>query len=243
MAPTARTDGDRVRAQERTYFDAGAERVDALPYGSHRVCDALPRLLDLNAVCVHPGHAVPGDILEQLDTLQADRAFRHVELPEPISVPDGWESDRIVHLALRGPAPEPGPDVAEVDRVALHDLRAEWLHEELPQVADTLMAGDDRLFGATPTRAWAVHDGGRPVAMALTVGTGDVQMVEDVYTTPSHRGRGLASQVVRTATAAAFAAGAELVHIPADADARERRLYEGLGYREVAVTTRLTRWL
>src|SRR4051812_15834424 len=99
MAPTTRTDADRGRAQEREYFDAGAERGGALPYGSHRVCDALPRLLDLNAVCVHPGQPLPGDLFTELDRLQGGRAFRHVELPVDHPVPDGWERDRIVHLA------------------------------------------------------------------------------------------------------------------------------------------------
>jgi GNAT superfamily N-acetyltransferase len=200
-------------------------------------------VLDLNAVCVHPGQAVPEDLHAQLDHLQADRRFRHVELPVDVPPPDGWERDRIVHLRYRGPAPERSPAVTEVERDALLDLRTEWLRAELPRVVDVLLASDDRLYAANPTRTFAVLDGGRPVAMALTIGAGDVQMVEDVYTTPSHRGRGLAAQLVRSATAIAIEQGAELVHIPADADGEARRLYERLGYDEVAVTTRLTRWL
>jgi GNAT superfamily N-acetyltransferase len=239
-----KTDEGRIRAHERAFFEAGADRVVELPYARARFRDDLPRHLDLNAVCVTG--AAPGDLLERLDEVQAGRPVRHAELPGDVPAPRGWQQDRLVHLRFAAPAPVPSPDVVEVGRAALTGLRREWLVGEIPHVADVLLAGDEVLFAATPARGFAVlDDDGTPVAMTLLVGggDGDVAMVEDVYTTSAHRGHGHAAALVATAVAAALAGGADLVHVPTAADGRARVLYERLGFEAVATTTRLTRFV
>jgi GNAT superfamily N-acetyltransferase len=186
--------------------------------------------------------APPADLLDQLEALQAGRPIRQAELPGDVPAPDGWQRDRLVHLVFRGPAPEPAPEVTETGRDALRDLRREWIEGEFPHAAAVLLAGDERLFTATPTRGFAVRDAaGTPVSMSLLVGDGDVQLIEDVYTTPAHRGAGHAAALVRTLVAAALAGGAGLVHVPTAADGRARALYERLGFEPVATTTRLTK--
>jgi GNAT superfamily N-acetyltransferase len=56
--------------------------------------------------------------------------------------------------------------------------------------------------------------------------------VEDVTTPTAHRGHGLAGQVVAHAVHAAWAAGAELVWLEADADDWPREWYARMGFVE-----------
>jgi RimJ/RimL family protein N-acetyltransferase len=57
------------------------------------------------------------------------------------------------------------------------------------------------VFAATPTRAFAAFEAGRPVAYALLLeGGGGAGLIEDVYTTPDARGRGLARAATRIFT-------------------------------------------
>ncbi len=236
MPPATTTEGARARAHDAALFERAADRVVTLPFGRARSWDGEPRHRDLNAVRVIG--PPPPDLIARVHEAQADRPQRFVELEgRGHPPPPGWAADVIAHLRFAGAPPEAAPDVQEVGRPALRGLRRQWLLEELPQAADVVAAGDERIFTATPTRGFAVVEDGRPVSMALVVDDGPVQMVEDVYTAPSHRGRGLASAVVRTAVRAALDAGADLVHLPTDDGGPALRLYERLGFEACAHTT------
>jgi len=65
---------------------------------------------------------------------------------------------------------------------------------------------------------------------------GDVGMVEDLFTLPSHRGRGIASAVIAHAVADLRRRGAGPVLIGAHADDEPKRLYAKLGFDPVCVT-------
>jgi GNAT superfamily N-acetyltransferase len=135
-------------------------------------------------------------------------------------------------MAHRGTRPQPDPRVREVDRASLIALRREWLEAEIPrpEIVTQLLEADERLFTRTPTRAFTV-DGD---AMTLLVGEGDVQMVEDVYTTPARRRQGLASALVRTAVAHATA---ELVFLPTALGGDAQRLYASLDFEDITRST------
>ena len=64
-------------------------------------------------------------------------------------------------------------------------------------------------------------------------------MLEDVYTTPEARGRGLAAAAIAAVLHAARAERHELVFVPTDADGRARSLYERLGFEPLAIDHRL----
>ena len=70
----------------------------------------------------------------------------------------------------------------------------------------------------TGARAFCARDGGRPVSMCLLLATDHADEVERVYTTPSHRGRGLAHAVV----AHAAPRGGRPAHVPLHRRPRRR---------------------
>jgi GNAT superfamily N-acetyltransferase len=142
-------------------------------------------------------------------------------------------------MAHRDAPAEPDRRIETADPAHLRALRREWLGVEVPraEITEQILAGDERLFARLPVQALTIEG----VAMALRIGDGPVQMVEDVYTTPSHRRRGLASALVRTAVANAYAAGAELVFLPTEHGGAAARLYGTLGFRELCRMTGLWR--
>ena len=90
----------------------------------------------------------------------------------------------------------------------------------------------------TGARAFCVRDGGRPVAMCMLLSTPHADEVERVYTTPAHRGRGLAYSVV--ARAAQEAAG-RLTFLFTDAHGAAQHLYARLGFHRAWVVYRFSR--
>jgi GNAT superfamily N-acetyltransferase len=151
----------------------------------------------------------------------------------------GWEREVGVLMAHREPPPEPDARVTAVLPADLAALRREWLDTEVPraEIVEQILLGDQRLVERTSTEALTI-DG---EAMTLRLGDGPVQMVEDVYTTPARRRQGLASALVRTAVANAYAAGAELVFLPTAHGGPAARLYARLGFRELCRFTGLWR--
>ena len=111
-----------------------------------------------------------------------------------------------------------------------------WRDEPLLLLVRDAHEADRRLFTATPTRAFATFEQGRPVAYALLIDGGRDGMLEDVYTTPDASGRGLAMGVIAAVLHAARAERHDLVFVPTDADGRARALYERLGFEPLAVS-------
>jgi GNAT superfamily N-acetyltransferase len=94
---------------------------------------------------------------------------------------------------------------------------------------------DRRIFSATPTRAFAAFEQGRPVSYALLLDGGRDGMLEDVYTTPAARGRGLSTATVAAVLHAARAHRHDTVFVPTDAAGSASALYEPLGFARVTV--------
>jgi GNAT superfamily N-acetyltransferase len=90
----------------------------------------------------------------------------------------------------------------------------------------------------TGARAFCAFDGGRPVSMCLLLATPHADEVERVYTTPSHRGRGLAYAVVGRALREA---GDQLTFLFTDAHGAAQHLYARLGFKRAWVVYRFLR--
>jgi GNAT superfamily N-acetyltransferase len=183
------------------------------------------------------------------DELQAELSFRRVTTGDDALaaglVARGWSDEPLLLLGRDGALEPPeAPALAEeVPYGHVRGLRDEWLRSGAwasgeQQIRDAHEA-DRRLFSVTATRAFATFERGRPLAYALLLDGGRDGMLEDVYTTPEARGRGLAIAVIAAVLHAARAERHELVFVPTDADGRARSLYEGLGFEPLAIDHRL----
>ncbi len=179
------------------------------------------------------------------DERMADLPFRRLlasgdALVEAL-VARGWRDEPVLLLGRDGALEPPEAPVLaeEVPYGHVRSLRDEWIRSE-PWAKDERRVGDAReadrrLFAGTPTRAFATFEQGRPLAYALLLDGGRDGMLEDVYTTPEARGRGLATAVVAAVLHAARAERHEIVFVPTDAVGGAGPLYERLGFEPLTV--------
>jgi GNAT superfamily N-acetyltransferase len=238
----------RARAFDAGVFERGAEEVVRLDGATVISTPSLPTVPHLNTVVVHD--ALDADAIEALaGEHHAGIANRRVVVEDEAHGERlaaelqrrGWAAHRLRLLGRGGDEPPPeAPALAEeVPYGQVRGLREEWLRSAPWALGDHLLAeglaGDERLFAGTPTRAFAVFEQGRPLAYALLLDGGRDGALEDVYTTPEARGRGLASAVVAAVLHAARAERHEAVFVPTDADDGASALYERLGFAPLAV--------
>jgi GNAT superfamily N-acetyltransferase len=201
---------------------------------------------------VLPGEADADRVEAVADALQAGLAHRRVAMQDeeagrrvaPELAARGWTVEALLLLGRDGALdPVEGPVRAEeVPYGHVRGLRDEWLRSLDFATSDEVVAeaheADRRIFSATPTRAFAVFEQGRPVSYALLLDGGRDGMLEDVYTTPDARGRGLSTSVIASVLHAARAERHEWVFVPTDADSRARALYERLDFRPAVIQYR-----
>ena len=73
-------------------------------------------------------------------------------------------------------------------------------------------------------------------AASIAPGTGRVGIVEDLYTHPEHRGRGLARALIHHCVADARARGADAVLIGAEVDDTPKAIYAAMGFAPTCIT-------
>ena len=205
---------------------------------------SLPRVPHLHGVVAHvPLEAGEAEALadEHLDGLPIRRLLAAEDgLVEALTA-RGWVDEPVVVLGRDGALEPPEADALaeEVPYGHVRGLRDEWIRSAPwatgeDRVRDAHEA-DRRMLAGTPTRAFATFEQGRPLAYALLVDGGRDGMLEDVYATPSARGRGLATAVIAAVLHAARAERHELVFVPTDALGSAGPLYEHLGFERVTV--------
>jgi len=242
---TTTTDLDRIVAHLCAIEDAVAERTEPLPWGTAVFHKGVPWVREVNSVRVEATHPVrAGDM-----AFAAERRFPAspaVEvLHEPIGAAvapafaaAGWQVSRHLLMALEGPAPAAPVAVEEVEPERIWALRAEWMRAEpwgTAAAVEAMLAWERARAELTGARAFCALDDGRPVSMCLLLATPHADEVERVYTTPSHRGRGLAYAVVARA---AQEAGDQLTFLFTDAHGAAQHLYARLGFRRAWVVYR-----
>ena len=208
----------------------------------------VPWVREVNVVRVETTHGVhAGDIAFAAETrFPAQPAVEVLHEPigtmvAPAFAAAGWQVSRHLLMALEGPAPEVSHAVEEVDPERIWSLRAEWMRTEpwaTDAAVEAMLAWERGRAELTGARAFCVLDDGRPVSMCLLLATPHADEVERVYTTPSHRGRGLAYAVVARA---AQEAGDQLTFLFTDAHGAAQHLYARLGFRRAWVVYRFLR--
>ena len=232
------------RIEERT-----AERLEPTPYGPVLVHTRLNRVHDVNFLrALEPGDASAEELATEADRVQSAAGIGHRRVNvrgdeqgkrlEPQFVKLGWQPQRFVLMVHRRGPDRPGDqDVREVDEPTLRLLWAEAIRSEPHGKDETLVQQileHRRDVGeAIPTRLFAGEADGRLVAHTELYCEDGVGQVENVFTLPDYRGRGLARSLVLHAVAESHAAGNELTFLVADADDWPQRLYERLGFETV----------
>ena len=236
----------RARAFDLALFQRAADKVVHDDIATFFSTPSLPRVPHLHGVVAHgpleagEAEALAGELPDPLPFRRLLAAAGDDALVAALTE-RGWKEEPVLVLARAGDAepPRAGALAEEVPYGHVRGLRDEWIRSEPwakgeQEVRDAHEA-DRRMFAATPTRSFATFEQGRPLAYALLVDGGRDGMLEDVYTTPAARGRGLATAVVAAVLHAARAERHELVFVPTDAVGGAGALYEKLGFEPAAV--------
>jgi GNAT superfamily N-acetyltransferase len=97
------------------------------------------------------------------------------------------------------------------------------------------------MFERTPTRAFSVVEQGLTRAYGLLLDLGDVALVEDVYSSPPVRGRGLGAAIIHRLVFESRAGGHADTVLATPASGTARPLYERLGFTRLGTVHRFLR--
>jgi GNAT superfamily N-acetyltransferase len=243
----------RALAFEEALRERCAERVVPFSFGRAYFNDTFSSVWDLNHLRVErPEGATAQALAAEAERLhgEAGQAHRRVVVPDEqagAALADGfaglgWDVHRFLYMAYRGPGARAGDAglAAEVEAAEVRPLREQvarvepWASEDV--VVQTVLAGTRLVAERGGARHFAVRAGGEVVSAADLYVAGDVAQVEDVVTSPAHRGHGHASAVVARAVEVALAAGAGLVFLVADDVDWPKDLYARLGFEPIGRT-------
>ena len=234
-------------AFEEALRERCAERIEPFEFGRALFNDTFPSVWDLNVLRVDEPQGATVDALEaEAERLQgaAGQGHRRIAVGddeagarlEPGFRGLGWEVDRFVFMAWRGPS-DRGADTAiveEVDAAAQRPLRERvaaaepWADSE--ETVRMVLDSSLLVAEAAGARHFAVREEGEVVSATDLYSDGRTAQVEDVVTSPEHRGRGYASAAVLRAVEEALAGGHDLVFLIADDRDWPKELYAGLGF-------------
>jgi len=236
----------RARAFDLGGFERAADRVHRTARATLFSTPSLPRVPHLHGAVAHVP-LEPDEACALADEAHGDLPFRRL-LPAPgddaladALTARGWQEEPVLLLARHGALEPPTAAVLaeEVPYGHVRALRDEWIRSSEwakgeEEVRDAHEA-DRRMLEGTPTRAFATFERGRPLAYALLLDASPDGMLEDVFTTPEARGRGLASAVCAAVLHAARAERHELVFVATDAVKGAGPLYESLGFERATI--------
>jgi ribosomal protein S18 acetylase RimI-like enzyme len=249
---------DRAIDFMRAIDDACAESLPACP-GGRLLLDSRHALLwSANHLRVE---AAPAPEAAQLDAAAAAHldalGFRMIvvldeaagrALEQPLTAL-GYQPahELLMVLAPAAPAEPPSDAGARVVQVAPATLEESRVAAQAEVGRDAAVGRQlqsrDALIGAVVgVRHLAVLAGDGTIAARVQIYGGDpVAQIENMWTARSHRGRGLARLLMRTAVSEARAAGAELVFLVADASDWPQTFYRRLGFADAGLLPRFLR--
>ena len=197
-----------------------------------------------------------GVVLEQLDIELAHSDWRVIRTdpftPEPFVARlalDGFEErPAVIQMALRGRVrAEAATNLHPVEGVCDWSILARLVADDHGEglrtggaaisrdVTDGIVAG--YRAKAPACRFYLARVDGEPVAYgSFAAGPIGAGIIEDVFTLPSHRGRGIASAMIAAFAERLRDQGCSTVFLGALAGERARHLYAKLGFRPVMLT-------
>lgn len=237
----------RAEAFEEALRERCAGRIVPFRFGRAIFDDTFRSVWDLNVLRVdEPRGATAEALAAEAERLQGGAGHQH----RRVVVGDekagarleagfrglGWEANRFLVMAWSGPG-ERGAGTAiveEVDCEAQRPLRERvaaaepWADSE--ETVRIVLDSSRRVAEAGHARHFAVREDGAVVSAADLYSDGSTAQVEDVVTSPEHRGRGYASAVVLHAVKEALAGGHDFVFLVADDGDWPKELYARLGF-------------
>lgn len=252
---------DRVKqalAVSQAFHALGNDRldVDGAVFIRNR---ETPAIWDANHV-THVTASSHDQIDRLLERVEREYAgFRHRRFDLDFTTPPQFEacltlegyqrSDALVMLLEGEPAGTAKPyhirpvmDEADWQVYApLHDIDWREYSERIPGSFDENTAGQmmlSRRSKSPPARLWLAYlDRQARAYCSSWVGPSGVGLVEDVFTHPDFRRRGLATALIHHCVAEARRESAGPVVIVADATDTPKRMYAAMGFRPVAVVS------
>lgn len=233
---------------QRTTHRLVADEVIPLAQGRLLRTPSLPVVWSANQIWF--GEAVDfDDALALAERHLADLPFRHLTLEDQETGPTleerfaaaGWKVDCELTMVLGGAA-DREVDTAEVlepAREEVLELMWRWRREtpppeESPDAERQLTELWDREWRARNARLLGIRGrSGALAAIAALYSDGVIAEVQDVYTVPEERRRGLARLLVSRAVELAAENGSELTFIVADDRDWPKQLYSRLGFEPV----------
>lgn len=227
-----------------------ADEIEEVGPGWVARTPSLPGVWALNQVHIS-APASAEEVIALSDEVQAGLRFRHIQVePEDTAIALAealggatWKQDREVLMTLMAPpAREVNAEaVVELSPPEAAKLMQRWLNEDFPGIdsstldqLDEYSRREGELWGE---RVYGILDEtGVPAAVTKFRSRGGTAWVEDVYTIPEARNRGLARTLVTYATSLARSGGHDLTFILADDNDWPKRLYESIGFRPVGLT-------
>jgi GNAT superfamily N-acetyltransferase len=205
----------------------------------------LPLVWTLNQlhVTVETG---PETVLAMADHHQGDMAYRHVVVDDDgtgaevaSAVDRSWRVERELLMVLdASPEPVPAAGLVELREDEMVSLMRRWLVEEHADMSEPGLVQLEQ-YNRREGRLWherrlGVRDRlGAPAAVTKLRMDGSTAWVEDVYTVPAERRRGLARMLVSHAAWLGRASGHRLTFLSADDDDWPKGLYAEIGFRPV----------
>ena len=232
--------------------DAVAERTEPLPWGTAVFHSRMPIVRETNMVRVetHAPGLSAAEVADAVEERFADRDYRNVEVLDEVTgaalAPGleaaGFRTSRHLLMGLERDPPPAAAPVEEVDPDAVLPLRAESIRAEpagTEELVSALLTWERERARVTRARAFCARGtDGRPASMCLLMATPHATEVENVYTTPALRRRGLAHAVVARAVAEA-PDGCTFLFTAAGGSAQH--LYGRLGFRRSGLVHRFVR--
>ena len=222
-------------------------------WGAAHFAPELADIWDANFLRLEePDDELTADALSaEADRAMAPRGYSH----RKIVVPDeavgsklagdfevaGWDVSKLVFMVHNG---EPvSASETQVDEIveAVHTAAKDEFNRRDPYISEQNVVAQmrglaRRVSEATDKRCFAAYVDGAIASVCELYSDGLTAQIEDVTTLEEHRGRGLATAVVRRALHEAQTWGHEMVFLVADSDDWPKELYAKLGFEEAGRT-------
>jgi len=226
-----------------------ADRMEPVDGGIALVTDSLPRVWDLNLLVAEPDSGAGArHLANEADRIYgaAGMGFRKVVVRDeaageelaPAFTTLGWTVESSAVMVRSGEAPAPGATRAEEVPPAEAAAVMAAFRRERPfgrdaSVIEELAEADARYTERLAARDFAAPAGGPYGASCRLYSLEGTAEIDEVGALSTHRSRGLASAVMRSALAAAAEADHATVFLLADREDWPRDWYARLGFEEV----------